>query len=62
VMMADVAAGILNSSAAYLRTAVNGAASGTAKLRGVGGGMGWPRARCDARPPPSPPLSSTHTL
>ena len=34
VMMALVAAGTLNSSAAYLSTAVKGASSGTLSLRG----------------------------
>ena len=33
VMMADVAGGTLNSSAAYFRTAVNGAFSGTLNLK-----------------------------
>ena len=39
VMMALVAAGTLNSSAAYLSTAVNGASSGTLSLFGKGAGM-----------------------
>ena len=37
-MMALVAAGTLNSSAAYLSTAVNGASSGTLSLFGKGAG------------------------
>lgn len=36
VMMAEVAAGTLNSSAAKRRTAVKGASSGTVNLRGLG--------------------------
>jgi hypothetical protein len=43
VMMALVAAGTLNSSAAYLSTAVNGASSGTLSL--FGGGRGRTRER-----------------
>ena len=39
LMMALVAAGTLNSSAAYLSTAVNGASSGTLSLFGKGAGM-----------------------
>ena len=38
VMMALVAAGTLNSSAAYLSTAVNGASSGTLSLFRGGAG------------------------
>ena len=40
-MMALVAAGTLNSSAAYLRTAVNGASSGTLSLPEQGYRCGW---------------------
>jgi hypothetical protein len=43
VMMALVAAGTLNSSAAYLSTAVNGASAGTLSL--FGGGRGRTRER-----------------
>ena len=53
VMMAEVCGGTLNSSATYLSTAVNGAASGTltlaARARG-GGGASGPDARGGAAP------------
>jgi hypothetical protein len=49
VMMADVAAGTLNSSAANRKTAVKGASSGTVNLCCVGGrGRGGRRRRASA--------------